>query len=277
MFLLRVSILSVSTSNCTLPMQPLINLKSFLAVLLILIVPAALLVAYFRNYSTEGAGHEHSEQGRKGAEDMGKGDMSGMKPGVDSSSARGHGEMAQSSAGLSQPPPGKGPRQPDAASAGEQFRTTMPSALPALPGASHLYHVGATGFFLDRPQHITLSIEQQQRLHQIKERSLLDKAIADRKIQEAEQELWKSTASTQPDAADIETKVRQIEKLRADRRLAFIRSVGETAKVLTKEQTTILLGTAAPVMADMPAAKPAPQPKLNTSDAETPHHPPGKK
>ena len=45
-------------------MQPLINLKSFLAVLLILIVPAALLVAYFRNYSPGAGGHEHSEMGK---------------------------------------------------------------------------------------------------------------------------------------------------------------------------------------------------------------------
>lgn len=64
MFLLRASILNVSTSNSYLLMKPLINLKSFLAVLLILIVSAALLVAYFRNYSPEGAGHEHSEKGK---------------------------------------------------------------------------------------------------------------------------------------------------------------------------------------------------------------------
>jgi hypothetical protein len=40
-------------------MQPLFNLKSFVAVMIILIVPAALLVAYFRNYSAERGGHEH--------------------------------------------------------------------------------------------------------------------------------------------------------------------------------------------------------------------------
>ena len=37
-------------------MQPLINLKQFLAVLALLIIPAALLTAYFRNYQPESGG-----------------------------------------------------------------------------------------------------------------------------------------------------------------------------------------------------------------------------
>lgn len=37
----------------------------------------------------------------------------------------------------------------------------MPSALPGFPGASHVYHIGQTGFFLDHPEHITLTDEQQ--------------------------------------------------------------------------------------------------------------------
>ena len=58
-------------------MQPLINLKQFLAVLLIFIVPAALLTAYFRNYQPEtgGTGHQHA-------------DAAGTHP------AGGHGDMA---------------------------------------------------------------------------------------------------------------------------------------------------------------------------------------
>lgn len=43
-------------------MQPLTNLKRYLAVLLILIVPAVMLAAFFRNYSPEGGpGHAHSQ------------------------------------------------------------------------------------------------------------------------------------------------------------------------------------------------------------------------
>ncbi len=61
-------------------MKPLINLKAFLAVLLILIVSAALLVAYFRNYTTEPTGHEHGDQGN-GAAAGKKSGMAGIKPG----------------------------------------------------------------------------------------------------------------------------------------------------------------------------------------------------
>src|SRR5581483_2029194 len=39
------------------------------------------------------------------------------------------------------------------------------SALPGFPGASHLYHIGATGFFLDRTDHIALSTDQQVALN----------------------------------------------------------------------------------------------------------------
>jgi len=131
------------------------------------------------------------------------------------------------------------------------------SAMPGVPGVSHLYHIGAAGFFLDHQEHIQLSAEQQKKLNQIRENALLEKATADRNVEEAEQQLWKLTAADQPDFAQIEAKVREIEKLRGDQRLTLIRPVVEAAKVLTEEQTKILLGTAAPVMSDMPAAKPA--------------------
>jgi Spy/CpxP family protein refolding chaperone len=129
------------------------------------------------------------------------------------------------------------------------------SAVPGVPGVSHLYHIGAVGFFLDHQEHIQLSAEQKKKFNQIRENALLEKATADRNVEEAEQQLWKLTAADQPDLAQIEAKVREIEKLRGDQRLTLVRPVVEAAKVLTEEQTKILLGTAAPVMADMPAAK----------------------
>ena len=39
------------------------------------------------------------------------------------------------------------------------------SALPGFPGASHLYDLGATGFFLDHKTHIALTIQQQGALN----------------------------------------------------------------------------------------------------------------
>ena len=131
----------------------------------------------------------------------------------------------------------------------------MPSALPGFPGASHLYHIGATGFFLDHPQHISLSTEQQMTLNQIKEQATLDKSSADRNVLEAEQALWALTAADQPDNAQIEAKIAEIEKLKGDERLRFIGAVGGAAKVLNEEQRKILAGFAPPAPA-VPAAAP---------------------
>lgn len=281
-------------------MKPLINLKSFLAVLLILIVPAALLVAYFRDYSPGAGGHEHSEKGKSGGAAMkmdgDKGEMKpggedhaamghggtpkggnkgATKPGGESSAAKGHdnmpmpqggqmqpqqqGKTAQPSTAQAHPQPAQATPHSGAASAQEHPGMAVLGTPPGIPGASHLYHLGATGFFLDHTQHLTLSAEQKKKLNQIKEQALLNKASANRKVQEAEQQLWKSTASDKPNPAEIETKVREIEKLRSNQRLAFIRSVGEAAKVLTEEQTKILLGTATPgnKHTTKPAADPA--------------------
>ena len=122
----------------------------------------------------------------------------------------------------------------------------MPSALPGFAGASHIYHIGATSFFLDHSQHITLTQEQQVKLNQIKEKVLLGQATFDRWISQAEQELWVLTSSDTPAAAKIETKIREIEKLRSDKRIAYIRAVGEAARVLTDEQRQTLVGNLSP-------------------------------
>ena len=41
--------------------------------------------------------------------------------------------------------------------------------------------------------------------------------------------------------------MRETEKLRGDQRLAFIRSVGESAQVLTDDQRKVLIGQAQPM------------------------------
>lgn len=129
--------------------------------------------------------------------------------------------------------------------------TTMPSDLPGFPGASHIYHVGTTGFFLDYSAAITLTTNQQAALNGIKEKSIGDLAAAQRQIDQAEQELWMLTSSDQPDSMKLETKVRDIERLKGNQRIAFIRSVGEAARVLTEDQRAALLGTGAPGAAQM--------------------------
>ena len=134
----------------------------------------------------------------------------------------------------------------------------MTAALPGFPGASHIYHIGATDFFLDHPEHITLSTEQKTKLAQMKQKATTAKASAQRKIEEAEQQLWELTGSDQPDAAKMDAKVREVEKLRGDQRMAFIQSVGESAQVLTDDQRKILIGqaTTAPPPTTAPAAPP---------------------
>ncbi len=115
--------------------------------------------------------------------------------------------------------------------------------LPGFPGAPHLYHIGSTGFFLDHPQHITLSTGQQAALNRIKDKSAVDQTNTDRRLADLEQELWSLTSADVPDAAKIGAKIRAIESLRSDQRLAFIRAVGEAGKVLTADQKTALQGT----------------------------------
>ncbi len=122
----------------------------------------------------------------------------------------------------------------------------MQSALPGFPGASHLYHIGETGFFLDHPQHIKLSSDQQQQLNEIKESALLATATAERNIDEAEQQLWQLTAAAQPDIDKIETKIKEIGKLYANKRINFIRAVGKAAESLTEDQRQALVGMATP-------------------------------
>lgn len=122
----------------------------------------------------------------------------------------------------------------------------MPSALPGFPGASHLYHIGQTGFFLDHPEHITLTDQQQKKLNTIKESSLLATSTSERKIAEAEQELWVLTAADQPDISKIEAKAKEIASLTVNNRIEFIRAVGNAAEILSEDQRQALVGTAMP-------------------------------
>ena len=117
------------------------------------------------------------------------------------------------------------------------------SAMPGQPGASHLYHVGSTGFFLNHSQHITLTADQSFTLNRLKERAMLDRASEQRKIDQAEQELYALTGADQLDNSKVQAKIGEIEKLRAEQRMNFIRAVGEASNVLTHDQHQALMGT----------------------------------
>jgi Spy/CpxP family protein refolding chaperone len=134
-----------------------------------------------------------------------------------------------------------------------------PSALPGFPGQSHLYHIGATGFFLDHPEHISLTTAQQQMLAQHKQQALLKQTEQQGQIDAAEQALWQLTGADQPQIAEIEKKTREIERLRGDQRVAYIRAVGGAAQVLTDEQRKQLVGLAPAQPMAAPAAMAMPE------------------
>lgn len=119
----------------------------------------------------------------------------------------------------------------------------VPTSLPGFPGASHIYHIGATDFFLDHADQIQLTVEQRTALSVQKRDALLKQAESDRLIETREEALWSLTSASTPDFDRIEQEVRVIERLRADKRLAFIQAVGKAAKVLTQEQREVLVGT----------------------------------
>lgn len=121
--------------------------------------------------------------------------------------------------------------------------------LPGFPGASHLYHLGSTGLFLDHDSHIRLTTEQTAALNRISEQNALAASASERSIEKAEEELWQLTSSDQPDISAIQSKVEEIAKLEAEKRIAFIRSVGEAAKLLSEDQRKSLTGFAPPAPA----------------------------
>jgi Spy/CpxP family protein refolding chaperone len=117
------------------------------------------------------------------------------------------------------------------------------SATQGHGGASHLYHIGSKGFFLNQSRHITLSPDQNLTLNLVKKNAMLNRASEQRSIDQAEQELYALTGTNQPDETRIEAKIVDIEKLRADQRMRFIRAVADASNVLTPEQRTALRGT----------------------------------
>ena len=159
-------------------MQPLLNLKSFLAILLVLAIPGALVVAYFRNYSPEAGGHEHAAGGDSHGMEKGHGmSASGSSP---DKSMPSHDGMA--AGGKNKMPASMGHDNMKAAA------TAAPSPMEEF-GPPAVMHIGAKGFFLDRPQTVTPRADQAKTIADIKERSAMEMMASDKKIQGAEQSL----------------------------------------------------------------------------------------
>lgn len=183
-----------------------------------------------------------------------QGEMGGMSPGSKSSGAGGgmgmmdEGEMGGMSSGgeMGMCCMGEMGGMTEGMKRSGKGGMRSSSTMPGQPGASHLYHIGSTGFFLNHAKHITLTPEQKMTLNRLKEKALLDRTTAQRRMGQAEQDLYILTGADQPDPAKIQAKVAEIEKLRTDQRMTFIRAVSEAVNVLTHDQHQALLGTMTP-------------------------------
>jgi Spy/CpxP family protein refolding chaperone len=203
---------------------------------------------------------------------MGSGKGMGMMDGEMSGKMQGRKRMEGEMSGMSAMPPGGGMKAPAKAMgmccmgmmgmppSGNSGMSTPPpppamsgmsgpsSAMPGQPGESHLLHIGSTGFFLNHSQHIMLTGDQKTKLNRLKEKALVEQASAQRKIDQAEQELYSLTGADQVDTSRIQAKVAEIEKLRTEQRMDFIHAVMNATNVLSHDQHQALMGT-------MPAAK----------------------
>ena len=74
---------------------------------------------------------------------------------------------------------------------------------------------------------------------------MMERASEQRKIDQSEQDLYTLTGADQLDNAMVQAKIGEIEKLRSEQRMNFIRAVGEASNVLTHDQHLALMGTMA--------------------------------
>lgn len=129
------------------------------------------------------------------------------------------------------------------------------SALPGYPDAPGLYHLGATKFFLDHPEHVTLSDAQRKSLEALQADAQKQQEDMRRQIEQRESQLWTLTGAEQPDASAIASKMREIEALRIRQRGTYIAAIGKAGEILTAEQRRQLVGAARPASVAAPSAK----------------------
>jgi hypothetical protein len=109
--------------------------------------------------------------------------------------------------------------------------------------------MGATEFFLDHSEHVTLSASQQKALSAIRAKADEDQATYRVRIEKAKNQVWSLTGAEQPDAVRLDKTIREIEVLRGQQRMVSIQAVGEAAKwakVLTTDQREQLAGSTPP-------------------------------
>ena len=142
---------------------------------------------------------------------------------------------------------------------GQPPASNAPGALPPAPGAPHLYHLGAEGFFLEQGRAIGLTDEQRRRLTAIKEKAERAYSETQRKIEEAENAMWTLTSAERPDAAEIDAKITSIGRLGAQQRMDYVRAVGSAVAILdaVQQKAVVALGSAAmnPAAAGAPMTK----------------------
>jgi hypothetical protein len=119
--------------------------------------------------------------------------------------------------------------------------------LLAPSGPPHLYALAADSFFLDQARALGLSGEQQGSLAVLKESAAMAYATTQRKIDQAEQDLWMLSTSNTPDLAMIEKHIEGIGRLTGHQRMDFIRALREAAGILTDAQRDGVVSHSAPV------------------------------
>jgi hypothetical protein len=127
------------------------------------------------------------------------------------------------------------------------------SDLPAALGAPHIYHIGAETFFVDQASAIGLTSQQQSKLAALKESATLSYATTQRKIDQAEQDLWVLTSAEKPDSGKIEAKIGEITRLGGQQRMDFLRTVGEAVAVLNDVQRKAVVSQSGPMQPGSPA------------------------
>lgn len=115
-----------------------------------------------------------------------------------------------------------------------RMRRSMMEGMPFSMGRMRVH--GMPGFFAMIQEELNLSDEQVNALEQIRFQALKENIQRNAAIEVAEVELRELLAANSVDMAKVEAKVREIEKLRADKRIMDIQLHEKARNLLTAEQ-----------------------------------------